>query len=162
MRLRLVMLLTMLALMAVPSVFAGGKRDGKAAVTFHMQTEATDNPKMIFPQEVSGRTRYFLRMPEVATKDVVSFNPFPSDLGGGDYGMLIRLKSNAARRLSAITAANQGRWMVAQVNGRVVDGVLIDKQIDDGVLVIWKGLTMADVETFDKAFPRVGQEGKKN
>jgi hypothetical protein len=154
-------LLMMLAFALTPAVFASGKKEMKATVSFHMETEATDNPKMIFGQMAYGKTRYFRRMPEVTTKDVDSFSPFPSDAGGDDYGIVFILKENAAKRLSAITNVNSGRWMLAQINGRVVDGVLIDKQVDDGRLVIWKGATLADVSIFDEALPRIGQKGKK-
>lgn len=143
-----------------PAVWASGKADTKASVTLHMETEATDNPKMIFPHVIDGQTRYFGRMPEINTKDVVSFSPFPSD-GGGDYGAMFKLKENVAGRLSAITAANQGRWLVISVNGRVVDGVIIDKQVNDGLLVAWKGLSLEDIAVLDKQMPRIGAEGQK-
>ena len=145
----------------VPVVLAGGKADTKATLSFHIETEATDNPKMIFAQQTNGQTRYFRRMPEISTKDVLSFNPFPSDAGGDDYGIVFKLKDNAARRLSAITNINQGRWLISQLNGRVVDGVLIDKQIDDGFVVVWKGATLADIKVFDASLPRMGKEGNK-
>ncbi len=155
--------LFMLLVLAMPTVaLAAGKKENKASVSFHIETESTDNPKMIFPQLANGQTRYFRRMPEVSTKDVVSFTPFPSDAGGGDYGVVFRLKDNAAKRLGAITSANQGRWIISQINGRVVDGFLIDKQVDDGRIVIWKGVTLADVTILDESFPRTGQENKKN
>lgn len=143
-----------------PAVFAAGKADNKASVSVHMETESSDNPKMIFPQEVSGQTRYFRRVPEINTKDVISFSPFPSE-AGGDFGVVFKLKDNAARRLSAVTAANQGRWLVTMINGRVVDGVIIDKQVDDGVVVAWKGLTLADIAVLDDSLPRIGEEGGK-
>ena len=152
---------TMMVIMALaPSVFAGGKKENKAAVSFHMETEASDNPKMIFGQLANGQTRYFRRLPEITIKDMVSFSPFPS-LVGEDYGLMFKLKANATNRLAAITNANQGRWMIAQLNGRVVDGVMIDKQISDGFIVIWKGVTLADLAVLDEELPRTGAEGKK-
>lgn len=153
-------LVILCALCLIGPVFASGKKENKASVTFHMETEASDNPKMIFPQMANGQTRYFRRSPDIVTKDVVAFSPFPSEFGE-DYGMLFKLKSNAANRLAALTNANQGRWVIAQINGRVVDGFLIDKQVDDGVIVIWKGVTLADVAIFDEELPRIGAEGKK-
>ena len=158
---RLAALLIMLAIALAPSLFASGKKDTKATLSFHMETEGTDNPKMIFSQLTNGKTRYFRRMPEIMIKDVVSFTPFPSEDGAGDFGMVFLLKDNAARRLAAVTNINQGKWMITQVNGRVVDGVLIDRQVDDGRLVVWKGLTMADVAIFDETLPRIGQENQK-
>ena len=157
---RFAALTMMVVLVLAPGVFAGGKKEDKASVTFHLETEATDNPKMIFPQLANGDTRYFRRLPEINLKDMVSFSPFPSSVGE-DYGLVFRLKGNAAARLAAITAANQGRWMIAQINGRVVDGVAIDKQINDGIIVIWKGVTLADLALLDKDLPRTGAAGKK-
>ncbi len=153
-------LIILSALCLIGTAFAGGKKENKASVSFHMQTEASDNPKMIFPQMTNGQTRYFRRSPDFITKDVVSFSPFPSEFGG-DYGLLLKLKGNASNRLDALTNLNQGKWLLAQINGRVVDGVLIDKQVTDGVLVIWKGVTLADIAIFDEELPRIGEEGKK-
>ncbi len=152
---------SMMVILAIsPTVFASGKKENKASVSFHMETEATDNPKMIFPQLANGKQRFFRRLPEFATKDILSFNPFPSEIGG-DYGILLKLKGGAVNRLAAISNANQGHWMIAQVNGRVVDGVFLDRQIDDGVLVIWKGITLADITLLEESLPRAGAGGKK-
>lgn len=143
-----------------PVAYAGGKADNKASISVHLETENTENPKMIFQQEIGGSTRYFRRMPEVATKDVIAFSPFPSE-AGGDFGVVFKLKDNVAGRLSAITSSNQGRWLLISINGRAVDGVLIDKQIDDGIIVAWKGVTLADIAIFDDSIPRIGQDGRK-
>lgn len=161
MRTRRAALLMMAALALVPSAFAGGKKEPKVAVSFHMETEATDNPKMIFPFLANGKERFFRRLPEISLKDVVSFNPFPSEFGGGDYGIVFRLKGSASNRFAAITTANSGRWMISQINGRIVDGFLIDKPVGDGQIVIWKGVTLEDVALLDAELPRMGQEGQK-
>ena len=150
----------MAVLAVVPAAWGAGKKDSKAAVTFHMETEATDNPKMIFPQLANGETRYFRRMPEFRAKDIASFNPFPSEVDGS-YGIIIKLKGGVVNRLAAITNVNQGRWMISQINGRVVDGIMIDQQVNDGILVIWKGITLGDIALLDAELPRIGEEGKK-
>lgn len=153
----------MMAVLAfAPSVFASGKKNQKTSVTFHMETEGSDNPKMIFPQMANGQKRFFRRLPDISAKDIATFNPFPSEFGGDDYGIVFQLKGNAATRLAALTNMNQGRWMISQINGRVVDGVTIDGQISDGKLVIWKGVKMADIDLLDKEFPRTGAAKKKN
>lgn len=150
------------ALSAPSLLLAAGKADNKASLSFHIETEASDNPKMIFPHTLNdGQTRYFRRLPEVSTKDVVSYSPFPSDTGDG-YGAVFRLKESAAKRFSALTNINQGKWLVAQVNGRLVDAVFIDQPINDGLLVVWKGITLADLSIFDKSTKRSGEENKKD
>lgn len=161
MQLWIVALTAMMVMAFAPAATAGGKKQPKLSVTFHMETEATDNPKMIFPQMTNNQRRFFRRVPEIGTRDIVSYNPFPSEFGDGDFGAVFQLKGNVAGRLAAITNANQGRWMISQVNGRVVDGVMIDRQISDGKLVIWKGLTLADVALLDEELGRTGDLGKK-
>ena len=51
---RLAALLTMLALAFAPAVLASGKAEIKASLSFHMQAEQTDTPKMIFEQLANG------------------------------------------------------------------------------------------------------------
>jgi len=155
---RMAALLMVLGFLSAPLGMAMGKRSDKATLSFHIETEGTDNPKMIFPQDVSGQTRYFRRIPEISLKDIAVYTPFP---GEGDYGLVFRLNGNAARRFSAVTAVNQGRWLLAVVNGRAVDAVMIDAQIEDGVLVVWRGITLADIEALDESLPRAGEGGGK-
>lgn len=158
-RLAALLMLVLSALMPA-TVFAGGKPSTAASLTFHMETDSNDNPKMVFAQMTNGKVRYFRRMPEVTTKDVKSFSPFPAE-GGNGYGIMFKLDEAAAKRFAAVTNANQGRWMIAQMNGRVVDAVFIDQTINDGIVVVWKDATLADIKIFDAALPRIGQEGKK-
>ena len=72
--------------------------------------------------------------------------------------MAIRLKPHVANRLSAITNVNLDRWMASSVNGRIRDAVKIDKQIEDGTLVIWRGVELAEINSLDKTIPRIGKE----
>ena len=134
---------------------AGGKKTNNAIVAFHMETDPGDNHTMIFTQFVAGKERVFRRMPEIGTKDIESFNPFPSQDGEG-FGLVFRVKNAAKNRLAAVTANSSGRWFIARINGRVVDGVIIDQQINDGELVVWKGVSLAEVNELDKQFPRFG------
>lgn len=150
----------LLVIALAPNVQASGKKEMKTSISFHMQTEATDNPKMIFPQLTNGKTLYFRRMPEITSKDIVGFSPFPSDVGDG-YGVVFKLKGNAVNRFAASTNSNVGRWLIAQVNGRVVDGVMIDKEINDGFIIIWKGITLDDIKLFDKDLKRIGGDKPK-
>ena len=160
MKTRIAAIAVMIVLAIAPSVYASGKKNDKCSVTFHIQREAGDDPKMVFPQLTNGKTLYFQRVPEFSLANMVAFSPFPADIGE-DYGVAFKLKGNVATRLSAITNINQGKWMISQINGRVVGGVMIDKQVDDGVLVIWKGVTLADIALLDAALPRIGAKEKK-
>ena len=148
-------------LSAAAACVAGGKKDDASAVSFHLETEAGDNPKMIFQQPMpNGQARHFRRMPEISSKDLTAFSPFPAD-DGVSYGVMFKLKGNAQRRLNAVSTNNQGRWLLAMANGRAVDAVLIDKPVDDGFIVIWQGVTEQEIKQLDKALPRLGEDQKR-
>ncbi len=145
---------------AAPPAVAGAKKDKVARISFHIETEGADNPKMIFPYELFGQQRFFRRIPDISSNDFVAFSPFPAE-DQASYGVVFQLKDTARRRLAAVTADNIGRWFVCQGFGRIVDGVLIDKVVDDGVLVIWKGLSLEEIGELDKTMPRIGEKNKK-
>ncbi len=63
MKTRLAALLLLLVFGIAPALMASGKKENNFSVTFHMETVSTDNPKMIFPQTIGGKQRYFRRMP---------------------------------------------------------------------------------------------------
>jgi len=152
----------LIALVPVQTARAGGKKAAASVVSFHIETQPEDNPKMIFKQNVNGKDRFFRRGPEISGKDIDSFGPFPAD-DQVTYGVAFHLKNAGRMRLSAVTAANPGLYLLAAINGRVVDFVLIDREVDDGCLVIWKGVTLAEIKEFDKSFARIGggKETKK-
>ena len=146
-------------LLGAAVAIAGGEKKS-LQISFHIETEATDNPKMIFPFQVMGKQRYFRRLPEVSSQDLVAFSPFPAE-DQASYGAVFQLKGNARMRFAAITTVNQGKWLVCQAFGRVVDGVVVDGPVDDGAIVIWKGLTIEEIRELDTVMPRIGEKKKR-
>lgn len=142
------------------SAFAGGKKDKGLVVSFHLQGAETDGPKMSVPQEVAGSKVFFRLSPEFSHKDIQSFRPFPAD-DGTTYGILFRLNPVSAKRLQSITNANRGSLLMARLNGRPIDVVTIDKTINDGLMVIWQGVTTREISAADKMMPRIGQTVKE-
>jgi hypothetical protein len=140
--------------------WAGDKKAKNMAVTFHIETEATANPKMFFEQPIAGKRRFFQRSPDFNSGDVVAFGPFMSD-NEKDYGMVLKLRPIAASRLESLTTANQGKMLLATFNGRPIDAVIIDQPVKDGHLVIWNGITEAEIKECDKVVPRIGKDKKK-
>lgn len=150
------LVILLIAAFTLPSL-AGGKKRNMPGIAFHVQTQHEDNPKMIFQQNISGRQFFFRRMPDITSKDIQSFKPFPAKNGEG-YGAMFQLKPGAKNRLSALSAANLEKWLLARVNGRAVDAVIIDNQINDGILVIWKRMTLEEIQGLDKSIPRTGEK----
>lgn len=155
-----IMRIIFLLLLCLTPTWAGDKKGKNMAVSFHLETDINNNPKMIFEQNIGGKKRYFSKAAEISTKDVVAFSPFLSD-NQNDYGIVFQLRKSATDRLENITTANQGKMLVAAVNGRIVDVVMIDKPVNDGFIVIWNGVQEAELKEYDKLAPRIGEKKKK-
>jgi hypothetical protein len=150
----------LLSVLLLPSVLAGGKKPEGLSVNFHLQGNRDDGPNRVFAQLTAGQEIYYQLAPAFSSKDFTSFVPFPAD-DGASYGVLVKLNAGAATRLTSITADNRGQYLLAIVNGQVRDAVLIDRAVDDGVLVIWQRISIAEVRQADAAMPRIGQDTKE-
>ncbi len=147
-------LVPLFLLLGLVSAMAGGKKPDPTTISFHEQGKAQEGPKMVFPVPVKGRKIYFRKSPAVSSKDVVAFRPFATETG---HGVTLQLNRVAARRLHAITAQNQSHYMLAIANGRPVDAVIIDAPVTDGMLVIWKGLQLAEIQRMSFKWPFIGE-----
>ena len=74
--------------------------------------------------------------------------------------MTIQLKEVAGQRLTAVTTSSQGKLLVCQAFGRVVDAVMIDRPVNDRTIIVWKGLTLDEIRELDKVVPRIGEKKK--
>jgi len=137
---------------------AMGPKIPNASVTFHIEGSKNDNPKMIFPYKAPGGMKYFERLPVCATKEIVSYKPFPAE--DGSTGAVFTYNQVGANRLAARTTQSQGKWLMALINGTPTDVVLIDKPVRDGKIVIWKGLKQRDLDLIDLTIRREGVDAK--
>lgn len=142
----------LLAILLPHTATAAGSKNGKAQVSFHLQADPGDSPKMIYPMMVNGKQTNFKRMAEIQTDDIAGYKAVPSKTMEGVYDIVVQLKPKAAGRLQNLTNVNRGRYMAAQINGRTGEPVLINAQINDGVLVIWSVANAEDIKTLAKSF----------
>lgn len=147
---------TFLLLSLIPAL-AGGKKPEPNIISFHEQGVQEEGAKMVFPVPVKGRQIYFRKSPAVTSKDVMAFRPFATGTGNG---VTLQLNPVAARRLNAITAQAQGRWLLTMANGRPVDAVIINAPVKDGMLVIWEGLHLVEIQRMSFQWPLIGEDQK--
>lgn len=135
---------------------AAGKKYKLYLVTFHLEGEETDNPKFITPVKLGKEHRqyYFNKLPTFTDHDIRWFYPFTST-DGVSYGAAFKLKDHAATELRAITLTNQGKLLGLRCSDAPLQAVLIDRPIEDGVIVIWSGLQQRHLQEFRKRFPHV-------
>ena len=140
-------------------IHASGDKKPTISVSFYVEGEIESGKKHVFPLQSDGFTNYYQRVPEITTKDVRAFTPFPAE-DQISYGIVLQLTPQGARRLQNLSNANQGRILLAMINGRPVDTVWINRQVNDGLIVIWKGVSVGDIRLADMNMPRIGQDPK--
>lgn len=150
-------LVTFFLILSLLPVLAGGKKPEANVISFHEQGTAEEGPKMVFPVPVKGRQVYFRKSPAISSKDVIAYRPFASATGNG---VTLQLNPVASRRLNAITAQSQSHWLLAMVNGRPVDAVIINAPVEDGMLVIWEGIHLVEIQRMTFQWPLIGEDSK--
>ena len=153
------LIITLLSLSFTSSVFAFGKKPPRNRLTFHMQGQASDGPKMVFPLPMDDRRLFFKKSPLTFTKEIVAFLPFFAE--DGTAGATFQFRPETARRIAAITNQNRQKWLVAMLNGRPVDAVFIEEPVTDGKLVIWQGMKQAEIISFDYIIPHIDEGDKE-
>jgi hypothetical protein len=139
------------------ALLGGGKKAPPLVVSFHLQAEPGD--RATFPQLTAGKEVQFRKSAEFGTSNIVAFTPFPSD-DQQSYGAVFQLDMIGSGRLQAVSGSQRGKLLLAVVNGQVRDAVLIDQEISDGMIVIWKRISLAEVKMTDQHLPRIGEDPK--
>lgn len=157
------LLIAALILVATPSGNGAGTQSKLSILSFHVEGDQTDNPKMITPVKLGAEHRqyFFSKIPSFTDKDVAWFYPFTA-ADGVSFGVAFRLKEHAATELKAITLTHQGKLLGLRCADAPMQAVLIDRPIDDGVIVMWSGLTQKHLQEFRKRFPHVDDYQRKS
>lgn len=148
-------LIFLAALLFAGPVLAGGKKPEKTQVSFHSEGSAAEGPKMSFSQAVQGRNVVFRRSPEIQTQDIAAFRPFQAE--DGTFGATFLLQRPLYPRLEASTSSNMGKWMLAMFNGRPVDAVRINAPVKDGMIVVWQGIQLVEMQRMTHQWPFIGE-----
>lgn len=151
-------LFLILPLLSSP-LLANGKKSPVAAITFHIEGSSKEGPKFVRKVKTVAGERYFRKVPEVSTSDIIAFSPFPAD-DKTTYGLVFQLSKRASTRLNASTNMHNGKLLIAIVNGQAVGVVKIDAPVTDGKLVIWSGIKDHEIKLYDQLAPRIGEDPK--
>ena len=117
-------------------------------ISFHEEGEAIEGPKKVKPFPVNGETKYFRTMPIFTQINIKSYWPFPSE--DGSQGAVFWLDTTGQHVLERVGVANRGQYVAAAVNRVPIDLLLVDGQVSDGRIVIWKGLAPELFQMIDK------------
>ena len=135
------------------------KKEDIFAIRVYGEGSPEDGEKFTVPMVLlDGRKTYLSIMPLLSEHDIKAVYPFRAADGSG--GAYLRLDGHGANLLTEYSTERMGRRqvLVVVVNGRQVVDLLVDKPVNDGVLVIPFGLTMTDEAHLVNLYPIIGHE----
>ena len=75
----------------IPSIALGnGEKAPEMLITFHLQGEKGEGPKMVFPWNTILGQLYFRQSSEFKTDNIIAHRPFASPHNKDTYGMLFQ------------------------------------------------------------------------
>ncbi len=140
--------------------FGKGKQRPPVSITFHLEANKMEGRKLSIPAKTPMGTKYIQKSPTFSTTDFIAYYPFPSPHADGKYGVSLQLRKTAAQRLKMLSAANKGKYIVANINGVVVDMIYVDKQVDGRVITVWRGLDEKILSIINPLLPKIGEKPK--
>jgi hypothetical protein len=120
-----------LALLAAPPAHAG-KSPPKLLLRIHVQTTGdgmSENQAVNVLLPPNGEPIQIRALPEVSERNLIGVDPQPG-------GTLLTFDHQGEVNLSAVTAENQGRYLVVFLNGYIIYSPMIDEQITSGQLLL--------------------------
>jgi hypothetical protein len=151
------LLLVLCAILVQPLAAGDGKQ--KHTFSFHSEGNAVDGAKRTFPHSIDGEEKIFQTIPDISHLDFSGFVPFRAN--DGSYAAAFTLNLHGAIKLNQLTLSKRGAYMVATVDMKVVDHMIIDKPVKDGVIILWRGLTAEHVLYLEKVLkiPVIKEQG---
>ena len=113
------------ALITPTLVFAGGKKTPPASLSFHIEGSAQEGPKFVRKVKTLAGEKHFRKSPEISTRDIIAFSPFPAE-DKNTYGLILQLNKIAKRRLFTSTSTNRGKLLLTLMNGQAMGVVRVD------------------------------------
>jgi hypothetical protein len=143
-----VVVLTLLLVLQPASPLRAGDGKQKHTFAFHEEGVATDGENKVFPHPVAGTEKFFKMTPTITHMDFDGFVPFRAE--GGGFGAAFVLSRHGKVKLDQLTTARQGAHILATVDMKPADVMVVDRPIKDGVIVLWKGLGPEHIQYLEK------------
>ncbi len=156
-----VFLMIMAVFVSSITVQANGKKRPPISITFHFEAHGLEGRKLSIPVQTALGKKYIERSPAISTNDIIAYHAFVSPHPDGAYGVALQLNKAGALRLRQLSAARKGQYIVCNVNGKVVDMLLIDRVVDGRVITIWRNIDPQFLALVNPILPRIGESKKQ-
>ena len=146
------LLLPLMIALASPALLLGMSKKPGCVITFHTLAAPNDPPKTMFPFDLNGKRIYFKIVPEFSQENISAYKAFPAENGNGK-GMAIQLDFRGKAALELITREHKDEYLLAMINAKPVDFVVMDEPVMDGMVTIWQGVTDDTIKEIAKKHP---------
>ena len=116
-----------------------------------------DPSKTMFPLDLNGKRMFFKVVPEFSQQNIIGFRPFPSTTGNGQ-GAVLHLDFRGKSQLEMISRTRKDEYLLAMVNAKPVDYLVMDEPVLDGVVTIWQGIPDDVVKKMEKNIQHVDKK----
>ena len=127
-------------------------------ITFHTMAAPSDSPKTVFPFDLNGKRIYFKLVPEFTQDNFSGYLNFPAE-NGNSNGITVQLDAHGKYTLELLTRSRKDEYLLALVNAKPVDFVVMDEPVLDGRLTVWQGISNENVKELGKKVPRLRKTG---
>ena len=143
------LLLALSSLLLIAS-FASCSAD-KFPISFHLQGDKTDAKKTIVTRSFNGQEVTFQTASFISGKDIESYRIF-QDGKTGTWGAGFYLKPGPKNRYYAISSESIGKYVLPVAKGKPCEIFEINAAYPHGLIFIYSGLTVEDVELIKKNY----------
>lgn len=133
-------------------VGVAGSKPPQSTFRVHVQTVEQGAPgTQILPVTLLNPPKQIMvrAQPELSERDIIKIESAPTESGG--VALRLTLSEHGSTVLSAVTTDNQGRVLVFFLNGRVVYAPVIDKIVNDGIVIIPGAVAAEEVKPLEEA-----------
>ncbi len=153
-------LLLMLTALLTATALCNGKKTPPMTVSFHVETTGLSSKELTFRQDTSLGPKDFEKVPLLQTTDFIAANPFASPDDKNSYGVIFQMKPVVANRFQHLSNLHRGKYLIAMVNGRVIDLIRINQTNPDDKICIWRNVNLHEVHALNAIVPKIGEEEK--
>lgn len=133
------------------TAWAVGGRTPDIRLSCHVEGSASETGEFVIPHETPSGERHFRKVPEFTQDRIRAYRVVETAQG---QALAIQLDEAGTMRLGALTVANRGGYLLIAVNGEPREFQRIDAPVEDGVVILWGGLSPEEIAALDRQVKR--------
>jgi hypothetical protein len=152
-------LVTAAVALLCPLLFTGaGNKSEAFLISIHEEATADEVPKFAHPVKLGADAKqyYFKKVASFTDHDIAYYYPFISQ-DGQTFGAALKMKNKGTEGLKALSLTQSGKLLGIRFSPQTFSAVYIDRPVEHGTIVIWSGLSKAQIKELGKKFPHADQ-----